>query len=102
MDEIYEISGRDRANVNKGVDDDFSFAVPHLGRFRVNVFRQRGSLAAVIRVIRFGLPDPAQLVPPQSPIRVSVPHLRFKNPASAGTVSFLSPAFLDDLAAAVK
>lgn len=27
------------------------------GRFRVNVFRQSGSLAAVIRVIRFGLPD---------------------------------------------
>lgn len=31
------------------------------GRFRVNVFRQRGSLAAVIRVIRFELPDPEKL-----------------------------------------
>ena len=66
VDEIYEISGRDRANVNKGVDDDFSFAVPKLGRFRVNVFRQRGSLAAVIRVIHFGLPDPASLGIPES------------------------------------
>ena len=39
-------------------DDDFSFAVPGVGRFRVNVFRQRGSLAAVIRVIPFTLPQP--------------------------------------------
>lgn len=39
-------------------DDDFSFAVPGTGRFRVNVFRQRGSLAAVIRIIPFELPSP--------------------------------------------
>ena len=40
-------------------DDDFSFAIGGIGRFRVNVFRQRGSLAAVIRVIPFTLPNPA-------------------------------------------
>ena len=28
-------------------DDDFSFSVPGLARFRVNAYRQRGSLAAV-------------------------------------------------------
>jgi twitching motility protein PilT len=61
IDEIYELSGRERVNLERGTDDDFSFAVPQLGRFRVNVFRQRGSLAAVIRVIRFGLPDPKEL-----------------------------------------
>ncbi|MDR0570643.1 MAG: PilT/PilU family type 4a pilus ATPase [Clostridiales Family XIII bacterium] len=38
-------------------DDDFSFALPGLARFRVNVFKQRGSLAAVIRVVDFLLPD---------------------------------------------
>jgi len=32
----------------------------------VNVFRQRGSLAAVIRVIRFGLPNPSKLGIPES------------------------------------
>ncbi|MCQ4950795.1 ATPase, T2SS/T4P/T4SS family, partial [Bittarella massiliensis (ex Durand et al. 2017)] len=42
-------------------DDDFSFSIQNLGRFRVNIFRQRGSLAAVIRVIRFGLPRPEDL-----------------------------------------
>ena len=39
-------------------DDDFSFSIPGLSRFRVNTYRQRGSLAAVIRVIAFELPDP--------------------------------------------
>ena len=66
VDAIYELSHRDRRNLESGVDDDFSFSVPQLGRFRVNVFRQRGSLAAVIRVIRFGLPDPVKLGIPES------------------------------------
>ena len=42
-------------------DDDFSFSIPGLSRFRVSAFRQRGSLSAVIRVIRFQLPDYRQL-----------------------------------------
>ena len=66
VDEIYEVSHRDRTNLDKGADDDFSFAISNLGRFRVNVFRQRGTMAAVIRVIRFGLPDPAELGIPES------------------------------------
>ena len=66
VDEIYTVGNRSRVNLERGADDDFSFAVSPLGRFRVNVFRQRGSLAAVIRVIRFGLPDPAKLGIPES------------------------------------
>lgn len=62
IEEIYAVSGRnsDRC-LQEGTDDDFSFSMSQWGRFRVNVFHQRGSLAAVIRVIRFGLPDPMQL-----------------------------------------
>ena len=66
VEEVYSISRRERSNLNRGADDDFSFSVSQLGRFRVNVFRQRGSLAAVIRVIHFGLPDPAKLGIPES------------------------------------
>ena len=66
VDEIYTLSGRDRGNLEKGLDDDFSFALPQMGRFRVNVFRQRGSLAAVVRVIKFGLPDPEKLGIPEN------------------------------------
>ena len=66
VNEIYDTSHRDRSNLNNEVDDDFSFALSRLGRFRVNVFRQRGSVAAVIRVIHFGLPDPNKLGIPES------------------------------------
>jgi twitching motility protein PilT len=36
---------------------DFSFALSGTGRFRINTFRQRGSLALVIRVIPNRIPD---------------------------------------------
>ena len=64
--EIYEVSKRSTANLDNCNDDDFSFSIRDLGRFRVNIFRQRGSLAAVIRVIRFGIPDPVALGIPEN------------------------------------
>lgn len=66
VNQIYDISGRKRKLMEKGLDDDFSFSIGGLGRFRVNVFRQRGSLAVVIRVIQFGLPDPNELNIPEN------------------------------------
>ncbi len=65
VDDIYSVSRRERSNMDRGIDDDFSFALAGLGRFRVNVFRQRGSLGVVIRVIQFGLPDPVSLGIPE-------------------------------------
>lgn len=35
---------------------DFSYAVDGVGRFRVNAFRQRGSVSIVMRFIPFGVP----------------------------------------------
>ena len=35
---------------------DFAYSVPNLGRFRANVFRQRGSVSMVLRRLRFGGP----------------------------------------------
>ncbi len=63
VDAIYAVSGRDVKifEDNKNHDDDFSFSIPGLGRFRANIFRQRGSYSAVIRVIPFGLPSPTDL-----------------------------------------
>lgn len=66
VEEIYTVSRRQKSNYENGLDDDFSFSIPDLGRFRVNVFRQRGSVAAVIRVIKFGVPDPVKLGIPES------------------------------------
>ena len=66
IDEIYAAARRQQTLLDQGLDDDFSFSIPDLGRFRVNVFRQRGSLSAVIRVIKFGIPDYRQLGIPES------------------------------------
>lgn len=67
IDTIYDLCQRNRSKLLEETDDDdFSFAIPELGRFRANILHQRGSLAAVIRVIRFGLPKPEELsIPPQ-------------------------------------
>lgn len=40
---------------------DFSYTLPDLGRYRVNVFRQRGNMGMVIRLIPFKIPFPEDL-----------------------------------------
>ena len=70
VEEIYAEAKRTKARLEAGEDDDFSLSMSRRenfpgGRFRVNVFRQRGSLAAVIRVIRFELPDSVKLGIPE-------------------------------------
>ena len=55
--QIYEIAKRPMDLFLQTRDDDFSFSVPGLARFRVNTFRQRGSMAAVIRIVSFEIPD---------------------------------------------
>lgn len=54
---IYGMAKRSMEPYLRTGDDDFSFAVPGLARFRVNAYRQRGSLAAVIRIVSFDIPD---------------------------------------------
>jgi twitching motility protein PilT len=44
---------------------DLSYSLPKLARFRVNVFRQRGTCAIVMRVIPSAIPDLAALNLPQ-------------------------------------
>jgi len=59
---IYALAGgRNLDPLITGGDDDFSFSIPGVSRFRVSAYKQRGSLAAVIRVVKFELPDPAKL-----------------------------------------
>ena len=70
--QIYELAkNRDMAKVREHGDDDFSFAIPGVSRFRANIFRQRGSLAGIIRVVRFELPDPEALHLPKMIIDVA-------------------------------
>ena len=53
-------------------DDDFSFGLANFGRFRCNAFRQRGTLAAVLRVVPFDLPDAEALHIPEAVLNLSV------------------------------
>lgn len=46
-------------------DDDFSFSIPHIGRFRVNVYLQRNSQATVLRVVKFDLPKASEMGIPE-------------------------------------
>ena len=69
--EIYELADhRDIEKFLQTGDDDFSFAVKVLSRYRVSTYMQRGSLSAVIRIITFDLPDPSVLGIPEQIIRL--------------------------------
>lgn len=69
---IYSLANnRPMDKVNNTGDDDFSFSVKSLARFRASVFKQRGSIAAIIRVVAFELPDSTELHIPKTVIEVA-------------------------------
>ena len=47
---------------------DFSYSIPQMGRYRVNAFRQRGSVAMVLRIVGTVVPTPESLSLPPSVI----------------------------------
>lgn len=49
-------------------EHDMSFSIPHLGRYRVNVFKQRGSVALAFRLVGTKVPSPEVLGVPESVI----------------------------------
>jgi twitching motility protein PilT len=68
LQQIYEMAGRDIAPFLACGDDDFSFSVRGSGRFRCSAYKQRSSLAAVLRIVSFELPDSARMHIPDSVI----------------------------------
>ncbi|MCL2136068.1 MAG: PilT/PilU family type 4a pilus ATPase [Coriobacteriia bacterium] len=67
VQQIYRLaSNRPIDKLMEKGDDDFSFAINGVSRFRVNAYKQRGSLAAVIRVVPFELPDAKVMNIPKS------------------------------------
>jgi len=55
----------DKANFDKLLDYDCSWGIPGVGRFRVNIMKQRGSPMIVMRVIPFEIPTVEELgLPP--------------------------------------
>ena len=74
ISEMYGLAQRDMDTCMAQGDDDFSFAIPGLARFRVNTYRQRGSLAAVVRVVAFTIPDWRELGIPETVMELSELH----------------------------
>jgi twitching motility protein PilT len=53
---------------------DFAYSIPHVGRFRVNVFRQRGSVSMVLRKLRFGGPSFEEIGLPDAVRKIADEH----------------------------
>ncbi|MCH4180724.1 MAG: PilT/PilU family type 4a pilus ATPase [Atopobiaceae bacterium] len=95
VQDLYELAGQDfaRLEANGNHDEDFSFALAGVGRFRANVLRQRGSWSCVIRIIPFGLPDATKLGIPEEVLRVAdLPKglVLVTGPAGAGKTTTLA------------
>lgn len=69
--DIYRMASRPMEQYLATGDDDFSFSVPGLARFRVNTYRQRGSMAAVVRVVAFEIPDYQKLGIPEEVMKLA-------------------------------
>ena len=70
IEAIYKNAHRDIHILLDEGDDDFSFSIANISRFRVRTYKQRGSLAAVVRVIAFELPNASSLHIPESIIKM--------------------------------
>lgn len=66
LKEIYNMAQRPMDRLKETGDDDFSFPIPGVSRFRASAYKQRGSLSAVIRVITSSRLNPEALGIPES------------------------------------
>ena len=61
---------------------DFSYAIPNLGRYRVNAFKQRGSCAMVFRLVGNKIPGNLTLQEPNQAQRYHTSLIRSPQPKS--------------------
>ena len=62
---LYELAYRPMARYLEDGDDDFPVTVPGVARFRINTYRQRSTMAAIVRVVLFNIPDYKDLLIPE-------------------------------------
>lgn len=64
---IMSIMDRRRKEIyDENGEVDFSISVPQVGRYRVNIFKQRGSMAASLRVVGMDIPSADSLGVPKA------------------------------------
>ena len=72
VSQIYDLALLDNTNIEElKTEQDFSFSLAGYGRFRANVYRQRGSVAAVLRNVMYELPNPEVLNIPETIINLA-------------------------------
>lgn len=59
-----------RARFEERGEYDMSFSIPELGRYRVNAYKQRGSVALALRLVSTVVPSPEVLGVPESVINL--------------------------------
>lgn len=72
---------------------DFAYSIPEVGRFRANVFRQRGSISMVFRRLRFGGPTFEEVGLPESVRNIADQHrglILVTGPTGSGKTTTLS------------
>ena len=69
--QVYELDHRDMDRLTEHGDDDFSFSISGVGRFRCNAYQQRNSLAMVLRVVSLALPNPQKMHIPDEILRLA-------------------------------
>src|SRR5512133_3842138 len=69
--QVYELDNREMDRLTQHGDDDFSFSVSGVGRFRCNAYQQRNSLAMVLRVVSLTLPNPIEMHIPEEVLRLA-------------------------------
>ena len=65
------IDKRHQEELEETGQTDFAYAISGVGRFRVNVFKQRGTLAAVMRSLPFNIPEPEDLGIPKEVVEMT-------------------------------
>jgi twitching motility protein PilT len=61
-----------KARFEEARECDLAYGIPGLGRFRVNIFQQRGTIGVVFRVIPFGVKSIDQLLLPKVIERIAM------------------------------
>ncbi|HEX6206743.1 MAG TPA: PilT/PilU family type 4a pilus ATPase [Actinomycetota bacterium] len=82
-----------RRRLDEEGEVDFAHSLPGVGRFRVNAFRQRGSISIVLRKLRFGGPEFAEIGLPEVCRRLSDEHrglILVTGPTGSGKTTTLS------------
>lgn len=57
--------------LNRHGEADFAYSIAGMGRYRVNVFKQRGSYAFVMRIVGTSIPSAAELGIPESVVELT-------------------------------